>query len=192
MRIREDMMRRYLKILLVSVSFLAVTACASKPPVPPPQPQCGYEPDAIQIYLKADSKLNLFEGSSHTLHFCIYQLQDPNSFNQLAQDKKGLRKLLECDRFDPSFTNAKEVVVQPGSEESLSLARAEGTNYVGVFAGYYLLDSLETRKLVRLFEIPVIVEKKGWIKKTKTTRCGKLNIHLFLGPDGIQEFERKQ
>ncbi len=193
MQTRGDVMTSYFKILIVSAAFLAVAGCTKKPPAPVSQPpyQCGYEPNAIEVYLKADPELNLFEGSPHALHICVYQLQDPNSFNQYAQDKEGLRKLLECTRFDGSFTNAKKVVAQPGREETLALARAEGTRYVGVFAGYAMLDSLETKNVVRLFQVPLIVKKKGFIRRTKTTRCGTLNINLFLGPDGIQEFERE-
>ena len=167
----EDTMRIDARFLLVGVVVWMMSACASKPASSPPQvDHVRYRPKAIEIYLKADAQLNLYEGSPNSLRVCIYQLRDPNSFNQYAQEREGLRKLLEGERFDGSVTNAKKVVVQPGREETMSLDRAEGTRYVGVVAGYYLLDSLEKDKLVRLFEIPVLVEKKGIIRKKKTIK----------------------
>ncbi len=185
-------MRSHSKILLVSLAFWTLTACAAKPPPPPPEPEkVGYEEKAIQLYLKADPKLNLYEGGPHSVRVCLYQLRDPNSFNQYAQDQKGLRKLLEASRFDASVTNARKIVVQPGREERFTLDRAEGTRYVGVAAGYYALDRLAIRDLVRLFKIPVIIEKRGIIRRKKTIKPGTLNINLYLGPDSIQEFERE-
>lgn len=185
-------MRRYLKILLTFVVFLAVAACARKPPPPPPQlDRVPYKEKAIRVYLKSDLQLNLYEGSPHSLRVCFYQLRDPNSFNQHAQDQNGLRKLLEANRFDASVTNAIKKDVQPGRVNTFALDRAEGTKYVGVAAGYYLLDSLEMRNMVRLFQIPVIVKKKGIIRRKKTIRPGTLDISLYLGQDSIQEFERE-
>jgi len=188
----EDTMRIKAEFLLVGVVVWMMSACASKPPSSPPQvDHVRYKPKAIEVYLKADPQLNLYEGSPNSLRVCIYQLRDPNGFNQHAQEPEGLRKLLEGERFDGSVTNAKKVVIQPGREETMTLDRAEGTRYVGVVAGYYLLDSLEKDKVVRLFEIPVIIEKKGMIRKKKTIKPGVLCINLFMAPDGLQEFERE-
>ena len=189
MQTREDTVRNCSKILLVSVAFLAVAACAAKQATREPQlDSVGFEPKAIQVHFKVDPQLNLYDESPHTLHVCVYQLEDPNSFNQHAQDKEGLYKLLECDRFDASVTNAKRQVCQPGRDKSFTLDRAEGTRYVGVVGGYY---SLETKNVVRLFQIPVIVKKKGLIKRKKIIRPGTLNIDLYLGPQSLQKFERK-
>lgn len=185
-------MRIEVRLLWVGVVVWMMSACASKPPSSPPQlDHVRYKPKAIEVYLKADPQLNVYEGCPNSLRVCIYQLRDPNTFNQYAQEPEGLRKLVEGERFDGSVTNAMKVVVQPGREETMILDRAEGTKYVGVVAGYYLLDSLEKDKLVRLFEIPVIMEKKGMIRKKKTIKPGVLYINLFMAPDGIQEFERE-
>lgn len=65
---------------MIAGSFLLLTACAAKQ-LPPPQ--WTYEKEAIRLHIKADNKLNLDEGEAHTLLLCVYQLSDPNTFNQL-------------------------------------------------------------------------------------------------------------
>ena len=93
--------------------------------------------EAVTIEVKADAQLNRFDKKPHTLYLCIYQLKDPNGFNQLAEEKGGLTKLLECSRFDGSVASAKQLVVQPGQELREVRDRAEGARYVGIATGYY-------------------------------------------------------
>ncbi|MBS3780009.1 MAG: type VI secretion lipoprotein TssJ, partial [Desulfovermiculus sp.] len=92
-------------------------------------------------------------------------------------------QLLQCSRFDPSVTMTKKVVMQPKTESTLVLDRAQGTRYVGIVAGYSNLDMNEA---VDLMEIPVIEETTGWIRKQTTRRLGKLERTIVLGPTGIQ------
>ncbi len=148
-----------------------------------PAPEFGYEEDAIKIHVKADPQLNLSDGKPHTLLACIYQLKDPNAFNQLAGDQDGLYRLLECSLFDASVVGAKKLIVQPGQNTTFNLDRAQGTAYVGVAAGYYLI---ERERIVRLYEIPVVIEKKGIVRRTKRQKLETLEIDLKLGPQQIQ------
>lgn len=148
-----------------------------------PAPEFGYEEDAIKIHVKADPQLNLSDGKPHTLLACIYQLKDPNAFNQLAGDQEGLYRLLECSLFDASVVGAKKLIVQPGQNTTFNLDRAQGTAYVGVAAGYYLI---ERDRIVRLYEIPVVIEKKGIVRRTKRQKLETLEIDLKLGPQQIQ------
>jgi len=143
--------------------------------------QWGYEKDAIRLRVKSDPQLNLYQRSPHTLVLCVYQLKDPNAFNQQLEEKEGLWKLLECGRFDPSVTHSKRVVIQPGQEVTELLDRPEGARYVGLVAGYY---ALQKERVVRLFPIPVVSEKKGNMIFLKP---GMLNIDLYMGPQEIQE-----
>lgn len=180
-------MIKNIKIFLVFVALLAMAgSCGPKPP--PPPITCGYEEDAIQVYFEAGPRLNFYRERPHTCLVCMYQLENPNSFNQLKQDEKGLRKLLECSRFDGSVSNAKKLVFQPGQKEKVALARAEGTKYVGLVAGFYLLES---KNVARLFEIPVIKKKKGLLRRKKIYRCGTLDVGLYLGSHSIQKMEKK-
>jgi type VI secretion system VasD/TssJ family lipoprotein len=160
-------------------------SCTSRP-LPPPQWQ--YEKDAIHIHLKADSQLNLSEGMPHTLLICLYQLRDPNVFNQLADDIEGRYKLLECGLFDASVTSFKRLIINPGQESTFVLDRSEGSKHMAIVAGYYLI---QRQRILRLLDIPVVEEKKGWIKRTKILKPGPITIELTLGPQQIQKLEVK-
>jgi predicted component of type VI protein secretion system len=143
--------------------------------------------DAIRLQLISDPGLNLYDGTPHTLLLCIYQMSDPNAFNQLTDEKDGLTKLLECTRFDSGVTSAKRQIMQPAERMSLFLDRAEGAKFVGIVGGYYLLQKEQS---VRLFQVPV-EETVDWKERTKTVRPGLLNIYLYLGPQKIQEIKGK-
>ncbi|MBC2713132.1 MAG: type VI secretion system lipoprotein TssJ [Desulfosarcina sp.] len=171
-------MKRFLPLMIAGL-LLFLTACAAKQ-LPPPQ--WTYEKEAIRLHIKADNKLNLDEGEAHTLLLCAYQLSDPNTFNQLSNDQDGLYTLLECSLFGDGAATSKRMIIQPGQDINITLDRAEGARYVAIVAGYYIL---EKDRMVKMVDIPEYVEKKGFIKKTKTRRPAPLNIDLILGPQQI-------
>jgi type VI secretion system VasD/TssJ family lipoprotein len=170
---------KQLLAIVLAGSVLLLAACAAKQ-LPPPQ--WTYEKEAIRMHIKADSKLNLDEGQAHTLLLCAYQLSDPNTFNQLANDQDGLYQLLECSLFGNGAAAAKRMIIQPGQDTKLALDRAEGARYVAIVAGYYIL---EKERMVKMVEIPEYVEKKGFIKTSKTRKPAPLDIDLILGPQQI-------
>jgi len=173
-------MKKLIPVFCVLIVALVLCSCASKPAVVMP-PDWKYEKEAIRIHLKGDPQLNLYQGKNHTLVLCVYHLRDPNAFHQLADEKDGISKLLECGRFDPAVTYTKRLVVQPGQEVRESLDRTEGAKYVGIAAGYYLLQK---ERATRVFEIPVVEEKKSGAMLSKPA---VLNIDLYLGSQGIQQ-----
>jgi type VI secretion system VasD/TssJ family lipoprotein len=159
----------HVSLLLCLVA--AISSCSSVTRTP----EYTYQREAVTITLRADPRLNLYQGIPHTLVACTYQLKDPNAFNQLVDERDGLSKLLECGRFDASVAYAKRSVVQPGQEIRESLDRAEGAKYVSVVAGYY---NLQKWNVVRLFQIPV---------GTLSSKPQNVNIELYLGPQAIQD-----
>jgi len=163
---------------LCTVSLLS--ACSSTPLVKQP-PEWGYEKDAIQLHFDSDPHLNLYQKKAHSLIVCLYHLRDPNSFNQLIDEKGGLPKLLECSRFDPSVTYSRRLVVQPDQKVTTLLDRTDGAKFVGIVAGYYTLHK-ETS--VRSYKIPITEVKKGSILVQKTA---KLSIDLYLGAQEIKQ-----
>ncbi len=173
-------MKRFFGLILILVSAFAAFSCASKPAIVLP-PEWVYAKNAIRVNLKGDPQLNLYQGTAHTLLVCVYSLRDPNAFTQLADEKDGIPKLLECGRFDASVTHAKRYVVQPGRDVVESVDRPEGAKYVGVVAGYY---DLRKDRALRFFPIPVIQEKKG---NTIASKPGVLDLNLTLGPQQIQD-----
>ncbi|WP_022665657.1 type VI secretion system lipoprotein TssJ [Desulfospira joergensenii] len=174
-------------VLLVSVLFMLVLFSCAKKVLPPPR--WTYEKEAIKIQVKADPMLNLDNGKAHTLFVCVYQLKDPNGFNQLSGDQSGLYKLLECRLFDPGVATSKRLIVNPGEQTTLMMDRAEHAKYLGIIAGYY---GIVKERITRLIEIPVVVEEKGFIAREKTQKPGLLDITLLLGPEQIEKIEGQE
>ena len=166
-------------LLLIAVGFLY--SCASSPEKPP---KWEAEENGIVLNLKAANKLNLERGKSYSLYLVVYQLTDPNAFNQYAEDRNGLSELLESKIFDPGVVAVKNFVVYPGSDVTYRIDRAEDAKYVGLVAGY---RTMTKKRMVRLFEIPVRTETEGYIKRKKKKVPAILEAELKLGPDRIEE-----
>ena len=143
----------------------------------------SYGKDEINIDINADPRLNLNEGSPHTLLLCVHQLRDPNAFNRLAGDKNGIYQLLECSQFDPSVTHSKRIIVQPDQRVKYTLDRAEGTKYVAIVGGYY---NVRKEAVTSLFEIPVVEKSLGTFGGTRIAGPAILDIELDLGPQAIR------
>jgi type VI secretion system VasD/TssJ family lipoprotein len=177
---RGWIMRRAVLVCLFFAPFFF--SCASAPVEPV---KYGYEKDAIELHLKADKQLNYKDKKAHALVICVYQLMSPNAFNQLAGSRGGLYSLLECSVFDPAgVAVSKQVVVSPGKGMDIKLDRAEGAKYVALVAGYYTIDK---EKITRLYKIPEITERSGFLWLNKTTRPDKLDIDLILAPRQLQD-----
>ena len=174
--------------LLSYLSAMALLCSCSSTPAPKPPVEWGYEKEGITVSLKGDQQLNRFQKSPHALVACLYQLRDPNAFNQFRAEPDGLARLLECGRFDPGVATAKRLVIQPGQELTEALDRAEGARYVGFVAGYYRLDR---ERSARLFTIPAVEETKGFFSRTRTVKPGRLDIKLLLGPQEIQDVKEE-
>lgn len=173
-------------LFILVVLSLLVFSCAAK--VLPP-PQWTYEKGAVKLQVVADPVLNLDGGKAHTLHVCIYQLKDPNGFNQLANDQNGLYKLLDCGLFDAGVASSRRLIVNPGENTTFVMDRAENAKYLAVTAGYY---GLVKERITRLVEIPVIIEEKGFLTKERTQKPGMLDITILLGPEQIIGIERQK
>jgi type VI secretion system VasD/TssJ family lipoprotein len=161
-------MKSYVGSGIVFMFCFVIFSCASRPP------EFTYEREAVALRLKAEAQLNVFQNRSHTLLVCIYQLRDPNSFNQILDEGEGISKLLECTRFDASVSTAKKLVLQPGQETIENLDRADGAKYIGVLAGYY---DLKRETSSRLYKVPV-----SYLNQPE-----KVTIDLILGPRAIQD-----
>ncbi len=172
-------MHKYIKTLTLLLAVFIIASCASQP-LPPPERV--FEKNAINLWLKSDPNLNYHEGMSHTLLVCVYQLRDPNGFNQLVNDEDGLYTLLECSGFDGSVVNRERLTVHPDRDLKISLSRAEGAKYLAVVAGYY---SIRKEDMTKMYEIPVLTKRRGFLWLTKYTELGPMELQLLLGKDQI-------
>jgi type VI secretion system VasD/TssJ family lipoprotein len=175
---------RAVSSLILCCLILALPACGGSPPDPKlTNPQWTYDPDGVKLRYKADMRLNEYDGQGHTVSLCIYQLTQPNSFNNLIKTQDGLLKLLECKSFDQTVVSYEHVFVEPGQDQLKIMDRAENATYLAVVAGY---NELNPQLSTRLFKYPVDEETKGFFTTITTRKPGKVFINLFLGPFGIQ------
>lgn len=143
-----------------------------------------FDPRGIQINYTADKMLNSYEDRSRTLMVVVYQLNNINAFNNLVKDETGISQLLETERFDPSVVGIDKLFVEPGQKNTIYLSRVENARWVGIVAGY--CDSIPSQTH-RIFEIPVIVEKKGVYGFRKTeARIAPLQVDLYFGVQSMQ------
>ncbi len=186
----------FLRLLITAALVFGLVSCHGQkkpPPKPwetpqdassPEQIKWSYMPGALTINIKADENLNPFEGFTHNVMLCIYQLDDPAPFQELAANKGGIRKLLECGRFDESVVKVDRRFIQPGEETSIVLDRAEGGRHVGLAAGY---NEIQPGMMTSMSSFPVTEHRGGmWPWSSKVYNPGTLTMDILLGPDEIQ------
>ena len=177
-------MKKHHTVLVLLLMSVLVCSCATGPKIKPVT-EWTFEPGAIRLDIKADAGLNFYDGSPHTIVLWCYQLSNPNKFNQLADDRTGLTKLLEGGQFDPSVADFKREILQPGKPVTLSLDRAEGAKYVAFAAGYYFLNK---ENAVRLLQIPAVEETQG---RALISRPERIAVEIYLGMQSIQKVDIK-
>ena len=173
-------MKSFGNVVLATLVTIFLVSCASAPLLPP---EYSYGKDEIHININADPRLNLNEGSAHTLLLCVHQFRDHNAFNRLAGNKNGIYQLLECSQFDSSVTSSERIIVQPDRQVRRTLDRAEGTKYVAIVGGYY---NVNKEDVTSLLEIPIIERASGGYGGSRIAGPGILNIELDLGPRSLQ------
>lgn len=189
---RRRSLEVWIEILCILIAIFYLTSCASKADtntatVTPEKSIWSFDPLGVYIQYSADKLLNMYENEPHTLIMAVYQLDNINVFNDLIKNRDGLEKLLQVQRFDTSAVGMDKIIIQPGQEKTVVLNRAENARWIGIVAGYY---NLESGQVSRLFNIPVITEKKGiYGFRTTETRIGKMTIKLLLGPSALHERE---
>jgi type VI secretion system VasD/TssJ family lipoprotein len=187
-------LKTWLKLVLVLVVVVFIFSCGSKKgstqkstsEIEPDE--WNYQRDAIRLVLTADPQLNAHDGLPHTLHLCLYQLKDPNAFNQFSGDEDGLYLLLGCSVFDQTVTSFQRLTIQPGQQLTQSFDRAEGSRYVGIAAGYYII---EKERITRFLKIPVKIKRRGLLFK-KYGVPGELDLEITLGSQQIEKVETIQ
>lgn len=174
-----------LQTILLLLTIVIINSCSFLPASPP---KWELQKEAIVLHLKSENKLNERKGKAYTLYFVIYQLANPNVFNQLSEDEEGLSKLLESKIFDPGVVSVKSIVIYPGTDVTYKIDRAEGARYVGVVAGY---RTMTKERMVRLFDIPVHVKIDNILKLTQKLVPARLDIDLKLGKQQIEKIKDK-
>lgn len=178
-------MKRSITFALVA-SLIFLSGCML-PPASPPDWQLQKE--GIVLNLAADRRLNESKGTPYTLYVVVYQLINPNTFNQMIDDQEGLTRLLESRIFDASVASVKSMILYPGSDVTYRMDRAEGAMYVGIVAGYHVMAR---ERMARLFHVPVDVKFTNILKLSRKLVPSKLEINLTLGPQQIEDTKEKK
>lgn len=145
-----------------------------------------YAAKAVLVELEADPKLNQYGGDAHTLVLGVYQMEDAAAFYKLIADSALVAKSLESGKAE-GFTHFARYVVTPGQRSILSLDRAQKAKFVGIAAGYYLMDAARS---ARLFEVPLTVESEGLVSKTYKAAPAVLAVRLNLGAEQVMNAQR--
>lgn len=168
------------------MSVVLISSCMLPPASPP---DWKMQKEGIVLNLKADNQLNNSKGKAYTLYLVVYQLINPNSFNQLIEDEEGLSKLLESKIYDGTVASVKSMVIYPGSDMTYRMDRAEGAMYVGVVAGYNVMAK---ERMARLFDVPVYVKFTNIFNLSRKLVPAPLEINLALGPQQIETLKEKK
>ncbi len=142
----------------------------------------AYKKNGILLDIQAGEDLNTFNDQAHTLVLVVYQLADPNVYNQMVEEPEGVAKLLEAGAFDASVLSRRRIVVQPSDTKKLHLDRAAGVRYIGVVAGYFSRQPKDFNRLV-----PFTYDKKSKFFWHKTDADpAETSISLVLGRSGLK------
>jgi type VI secretion system VasD/TssJ family lipoprotein len=142
----------------------------------------SYAPDALSFDVIADSALNRYNDTPHTLLLGIYESADAQAFGRLLADPVALARSMESGTAGAAFLQLSRYVVMPGQHSIFVIDRAQNTRYVGVVAGYAQLNAPTS---VRQFEILAVTTHTGWISKDYAAAAGPLAVRITLGAQGI-------
>ena len=174
---------------------LAASACSSLAPAPATSPRkqaiaevkWDFEKNAISVEIDADARLNEFENEAHTLLLGVYQMADPAVFYKMIAAPEAMAASLESGSAGDGFADLARYVVTPGGHAVITLDRAQKSKYVGLLAGYYLIDAA---RAARLFEIPLTIDSKGVFSTTYAAGPAPLALRVKLGPESMLNAER--
>lgn len=187
--------RRAARCLLAVFFCAALVACgASAPPPPPPHSLVAEEPGlvlwpraekAVRLRLSADRDLNMYGSKAHSLQICVYQLDKPDAFLDLAKTQEGVTTLLKAEAFDKSVKNVVRLFVQPLEDAVYELDRAESATFVGIVCGYF---DAAPENASGVWEIKPQTATSGHLFwKTTTYSAGTLDLALRLAARAMTE-----
>ena len=168
------------RVLLVSLLLWVALGCGGKKSYKAPC-EYTYGQQAVAVELSATPDLNSYNQQPHTVLVVLYQLSDPNKFQQLLESQEGVGRLLDGQPFDGSVVSSRQVVVQPGELNQLLMDRVDGARYVGIVGGFY---NQQAQNFSRLYPMPTRVER-SFFGKEQRCYATALKVALRLGSDGF-------
>lgn|GEM_PF-2424092 len=197
MRMRGSGRRGLRSVLAGLACGLLLASCSEAPPQLTVAPDgWTYGPRLVTLQLEAAEALNLDSGQAHALSIGIFQLSDPATFSAATATPAGAAKFLDQGSdADASVVDFDRIVLQPGEKRTVYLNRAANSQYVGIVAGYYQINTLQD---VALFNIPVLPKPVGLVTKGMVAVGlqasdnagvpGPLALSVGFGPDQVARF----
>ena len=189
----DNTLKPYLYFIPLLLCISLISACGSKKSSSPPTPDYPYGKDEITIRFKSSPLLNFNKNdptAPHTLMVCLYQLRNKSMFEQLSDNEDGIYQLLDCEAYNSSVNTVKRIYIQPKQDLNVVMNRLAGTRYLGVVAGYYVL---EKERMVRTIDIPIDVVEHSKIPalmKKESAHASKLNLVINLGSEQIAAIQK--
>lgn len=159
--------------LLTAVSILLISYSAQSQELTVSDDDWVYEEQAIKIKIIASSDLNSVSGRPHSLVIGVFQLSDPNTFHGLSVTREGSVQLLDNGLVDDTIVGHQKIIVRPGEQKIVRLARYLQAKYIGLIAGYF---SLNPKLDVKIFVVPLVAQEN-----LNQAKPGKLFLNIKLG-----------
>ena len=180
------------KILALLFALFLVTACSSKekPKLPPPPSPAdnpanvtwNQQTGGLNYRIEASKDLNRVREESLGLTLCVYQIEDPSSFQALSASAEGLDQLLDC-KLEPAKARAsRSFLIQPGKNLDIVQDRVEKARYFAVVAGY---DHLEPDLCSAIIPFPIHTEKVGIIFRDTVYTAAPMQALIHLGAESV-------
>lgn len=151
-----------------------------------------WERAAIGLETYSTSDLNLYDGKSHNLMICMYQLVDLNMFNNMISlissgDVSAMQKLLSCQKIDESVVTVQRIFVTTKQHKVRYFDREKDVKHVALVAGYN--DNLSIENVI-VRDVPIKYAKVGVIFKDEEFSVSQLNMRVFVGAKRIQDLRK--
>ncbi|MBQ9537212.1 MAG: type VI secretion system lipoprotein TssJ [Desulfovibrionaceae bacterium] len=169
-----------------------MVACGGKAPdTLPPPPKPAYDPAAvtwnqetqgISLRLEASPDLNHEGDRPLGVTLCVYQLDDPTTFQSLAMSADGLDQLLDCSLDAAKARASRAFRVQPGESKDFSCDRVEKARYLAVVAGY---RHMHPDMCTALLPFPIHHDKEGILFRDDIYTAAPLRALIHLGPESV-------
>ncbi len=146
-------------------------------------PEMPYMEKGIVLDVSATPDLNMFNEQPHTLVLVLYQLADPNAFNQMLGNFATLEQMLDGNDFDRSVLTWQRLVIQPGEKQKFTLDRVAGVRYLGIVTGYF---SQSVAAISRLVSVEGAQKKKRFFWTKTVPQTVETRVQLMLGRSAIE------
>ena len=136
----------------------------------------------ITYRIEAANDLNHEGDKPLGLTICVYQLDDPSTFQALAASSSGIDQLLNC-QLDPAKARAsRSFRIQPGKAQDVTADRVEKARYLAVVAGY---KHLKPELCTAVIPFPIHHEKEGLIFKNDLYTAAPMRALIHLGAESV-------